>query len=121
MSSLAKPLPLSTLNTPSDSAQFPFETIAELKPMEDVVGPRRAVESVRFAIGMRHGSYKIFALGPEGTGKHSLISRFLERTAVDEALPSDWCYVDYFAEPHRPRAICLAASRGRPFQVCPSI
>ena len=111
-----KPLPTSALYTACNPDGFSFETTADIDPVEDVIGQDRAVEAVRFAIGMKHHGFNLFAMGPEGTGKYSLIRRFLELRAEREPVPDDWCYVNDFEEPHRPRAVRLPPGRGVPFR-----
>ena len=97
-----------------DPEQFEFETTAELEPLNEIVGQDRAVEAVRFSMGMAHEGYNLFALGPQGTGKSSLVRGFLERAAAARPVPDDWCYVNNFVEPHRPNAMRLPPGRGRP-------
>ena len=80
-----KPLPTSALYTACNPDGVSFETTADIDPVEDVIGQDRAVEAVRFAIGMKHHGFNLFAMGPEGTGKYSLIRRFLEIRAEKEA------------------------------------
>ncbi|MDX9859515.1 MAG: ATP-binding protein [Rhodospirillales bacterium] len=109
-----KPLPPEALYTACDPKDFPFATTAEIDPVEDVIGQDRAVEAVRFAIGMKHHGFNLFAMGPEGTGKSSLIRRFLELRAASEAVPDDWAYVNNVDDPHRPRALRLPPGRAAP-------
>lgn len=101
------PLAPEALYTACDLSRLPFATTAELVPVDYVVGQDRAVAAIRFAIGMRHEGYNLFALGPEGSGKYTVVRRFLDKAAAAESVPSDWCYVNNFAEPHRPLAISL--------------
>ncbi|MDP6428599.1 MAG: ATP-binding protein [Rhodospirillales bacterium] len=109
-------VPLSTemLYTACDSGGLGFKTTAELEPLDHFVGQDRAVEAVKFGIGMRRDGYNLFAFGPEGTGKSSLVKNFLETSSAEEPVPGDWCYVNNFAEPHKPRALSLPPGRGRP-------
>lgn len=109
-----RPLAPKFLYTPCNPDDFPFATTAEIDPVEDVIGQDRAVSAVRFAIGMKHHGFNLFAMGPEGTGKFSLIRRFLELRAADEPVPDDWCYVNNFDEPHRPRVLRLPPGRAAP-------
>jgi predicted ATP-dependent protease len=109
-----KPLAPDALYTRCDPADFPFATTAEIDPVEDVIGQDRAVEAVRFAIGMKHHGFNLFAMGPEGTGKYSLIRRFLDLHAAGEPVPDDWAYVNNFDDPHRPQALRLPAGRAAP-------
>ena len=122
MTDSAKRISGAALYTACDPNQFDFETTADIAaadsadigPLENVFGQDRAVEAVRFAVGMRHQGYNLFAHGEEGTGKYSLVRRFLERQAADEPMPGDWCYINNFVESHRPRALRLPPGRGRP-------
>ena len=107
-----RPLPVESLRRACDPAQFRFATTAELKPVHLPIGQPRAVEALRFGLGMRAEGYDLFALGPQGSGKHTTVVQFLEAQAAGEPVPPDWCYVNNFATPHRPRALRLAPSRG---------
>jgi len=111
----ARPLPPEALYTACDVGELPFETTAELQPFDDVVGQDRAGEAVRFAIGMNHSGYNLFALGPAGTGKYTFVRRHVEKSVAEWPTPSDWCYVHNFTEPHRPRALGLPPGKARPF------
>lgn len=107
------PLPPEKLYTVCDPQQFSFATTGELKPLDEFVGQPRAVSAVKFAVGMERDGYNLFAFGPEGTGKASLVRRFLEQNASAHQIPSDWVYVHNFAEPHKPRALKLPPAAGR--------
>ena len=116
MSSVVKPLEPSVLYTVCSKAHLDFKTTKDLKPHDSVIGQARAVESIRFAIGMRHEGYNLFAFGPEGTGKSSTVLRFLRREAKTQSAPSDWCYVNNFEEPHKPRALALPMGKASPLR-----
>jgi lon-related putative ATP-dependent protease len=60
---------------------------------------------------MRAAGYNVFVLGPAGMGKRTLVREVLEG-APTVAPPSDWCYVNNFKQPHRPRALELPTGRG---------
>jgi lon-related putative ATP-dependent protease len=94
--------------SPSD---FGFETTSELEELTEIVGQDRAVEAIRFGIGMRRDGYNLFLLGPSGTGKRTTVTKFLEQKAASEPVPSDWCYVTNFEVPHKPQAIELPAGK----------
>jgi lon-related putative ATP-dependent protease len=102
-----KPLAPELLFRRCDPALFAFETTAEVEPLEEILGQKRAVDAVTFGIGMRREGYNLFVLGPPGIGKHSLARQFLDRQAAAEPVPPDWCYVNNFDNPHRPRALKL--------------
>ena len=100
----------------TDLSKLDFETTAELADLPGAVGQERAMEALKFGIGMQHGGYNIFALGPTGTGKHSFIQQFFEREAAAAAPPADWCYLNNFAQTHQPHAIKLPAGKGKEFR-----
>ncbi len=109
-----EPLSPEALFSPCDPGQFKFKTTADLPPLEELIGQDRAVEAVRFGIGIRRDGYNLFAAGPAGTGKHTLIGEFLQRQARGEPVPDDWCYLYNFDDPRRPRALRMPAGRGQP-------
>lgn len=111
------PLPAAALYRVCDPAQFDFATTADLPGESGGPGPalgqERAVEAIRFAIGMRHRGFNLFALGEEGTGRRNLILGHLREAAAARPPSDDWVYVENFAEAARPRAVRLPAGRGR--------
>jgi lon-related putative ATP-dependent protease len=113
--SLPPVLPLSPdqLYRVCDPAGLPFATTAELPDSEEPLGQDRAVESIRFAIGMRHRGFNLFALGPEGTGRRSLVMQYLLQAAARQPVPDDWVYVHDFGDGHRPRALRMPAGRAQ--------
>ncbi len=93
-----------------------FESTHDLEALEEIVAQDRAVQAISFGIGIHSAGFNLFALGPPGTGKATAVRRFLSREAAKLPTPPDWCYVNNFADPHRPRAIRLPAGRARTFQ-----
>ncbi len=107
-----KALDATALYTHCDPNRLTFETTAELADLADVVGQPRATDAIRFGIGIRRDGYNLFALGAPGTGRHAVTRQFLEHQAASESVPSDWCYVNNFRQPHKPRALRLPAGMG---------
>ncbi len=95
-----------------DGSQFSFQTTAELPDLAEVIGQPRAVEAIRFGMGMSSQGYNMYALGPSGTGKSTTIRQFLVQEAAKQPVPDDWCYVHNFKEPDKPRALRLPAGMG---------
>ncbi|MGB5540262.1 MAG: ATP-binding protein [Gammaproteobacteria bacterium] len=95
-----------------DPAQFGFRTTDELEDLTEIIGQPRAVDAVRFGMGIRHKGYNLFAFGPTGTGKHALVQRYAREQAALEPLPPDWCYVNNFHDPHKPCKLRLPPTRG---------
>ena len=108
------PLPLQAqqLYQSCDHEQFGFKTTADLEDLTEIIGQMRAMDAIRFGTGIRHDGYNLFVLGPSGIGKNSVVRRFLEKKAGDERKPDDWCYVNNFAQPHKPRVLRLPSGRG---------
>ncbi|MCJ7796280.1 MAG: AAA family ATPase, partial [Thermoleophilia bacterium] len=89
---------------------------AELPELVEIIGQARAVTSVDFGIGIRSEGYNIYALGPEGTGKTTTVTRFLEREAATLPVPDDWVYVHNFSLPHQPNVIRIPPGRAGEFR-----
>jgi len=106
------PLPLKALRNACDASHFTFDTTAELQPLSELPGQKRAIGAIQFGLGIRREGYNLFALGPMGIGKLSLIRHFTAQQATQQASASDWVYVHNFVEPHKPRALGLPAGRG---------
>jgi len=106
------PLPPERLYTRCDTGRFDFETTADLEELSEIIGQERALAAVRFGIGMRREGYNLFVLGPSGTGKTTAVRQYLEQQVRDAPRPDDWCYVNRFDDPQRPRALRLPAGRG---------
>ena len=88
----------------------------DLEDLTDVVGQERAVAAIQLGLGMQGPGYNIYALGPEGIGKHTLARRLIDARAKDEPRPFDWCYVSNFANPRKPYLLQLNAGRGATFR-----
>ena len=95
-----------------DPEQFDFTTTEDLEDLSDVIGQPRAVEAVRFGIGILHKGYNLFAFGPTGSGKHAMVQRYATDKAKSGECPPDWCYVNNFQQPHKPRILSMPAGRG---------
>jgi len=96
----------------TDPSQFGFETTDEVEDLTEVIGQPRAVEAMEFGMAIEEKGYNIYAMGPPGIGKQSLMRQFFEERARDEPAPSDWCYVNNFEDDHKPNAIELPAGLG---------
>jgi predicted ATP-dependent protease len=107
---------LERLRRRCDPGRLPFATTAELEADREALGQRRALEAIELGIGMRREGYNLFAMGPEGLGRHTLVRARLEAQAAGLSTPSDWCYVYNFETPHRPRALRLPAGRAPEFR-----
>jgi predicted ATP-dependent protease len=108
----ARPLPAALLYRRCDPADLPFDMCSELPDAPVEIGQERAAEAVRFAIRMRAKGYNVYALGDSGTGRHELVAKLLHDKAATEKTPPDWCYVNNFDDPQKPRCLSLPAGEG---------
>lgn len=107
-----KPLSQEILRPSCDPQQFTFETTAELEELTEILGQSRALDAVRFGIGMKRDGYNLYALGPAGIGKHTVVQQVLEKQAQQQTAADDWCYVHNFQDHQKPVALRLSAGRG---------
>lgn len=114
--SVVQPLDPEALYKACDPSQFSFETTSDINGEHEIIGQNRAVEAVRFGMGMEHAGYNIYAMGPAGTGKRTLLERFFKERAKQEPAPSDWCYVYNFDTEYRPKVIRLPSGKGMEFR-----
>lgn len=98
-----------------DASKFDFNTTAELEERLSALGQDRAISAVELGIHIQSRGYNLFCLGPEGTGKTSLVKRVLEKEASKRKTPDDWAYVYNFDEPYKPRAIRFPAGEATEF------
>ncbi len=96
--------------------ELPFATTAEVEELTRYIGQDRALEAVEFGISMRHRGFNLFVIGPEGSGRHSVVQSFINRQAEGEPTPSDWCYVFNFDLPHKPLALEFPPKQGPVFR-----
>ena len=109
-------LPVEALRRRCDPARFPFKTTDKAEPIDGVLGQDRAVAAIEFGIGIKRPGYNLFALGPPGTGRHTLVREFLQAAAAGQPVPPDLCYINNFSEPQKPKVMALPAGRAAPLR-----
>jgi lon-related putative ATP-dependent protease len=98
-----------------DPALFGFGTTADLEELRELIGQPRAVEALHFGMGIGTDGYNIYAMGPAGTRKREFVQELFQKRAKSERVPNDWCYVNNFDQPGKPRAISLPPGMGTQF------
>jgi len=106
------PLPAAALRQLCDPKSLNFKSTAELEPVDELIGQKRALSAIEFGTRIGHDGFNIFALGPTRSGRHGAIRKLLERKAAPEPVPDDWVYVNNFTNPDRPKAIRLPSGVG---------
>ena len=109
---LGEALAPSLLYRRCDPSELPFELCSELEEAPGLIGQERAVEALNFAVRMRAKGYNVYALGATGTGRHGMVEDLLRQRAGNQPTPPDWCYVNNFDDPQRPRSLRLPSGRG---------
>jgi lon-related putative ATP-dependent protease len=109
-------LPSDELRCKCDSSLFAFKSTEEIDPLDDVIGQTRAVQAIDFGLNMHSPGYNIFVTGIDGTGKTTIVGDIARRFAKDRKTPSDWCMVNNFADPYRPKAIELPPGKAHNFK-----
>lgn len=107
-----KALTLDDLPNCCDAKQFDFETTNDLETLSEIIGQERALESIRFGLGMKSEGYNLYVLGPPGVGKFTAINHYLQSLARRGPVPADWCYVNNFKNAAKPLRIELPPGRG---------
>lgn len=98
-----------------DPSKFDFNSTADLEERLSALGQDRAIHAVELGIHIKSRGYNLFCLGPEGTGKTSLVKRILEKEAKNRKTPDDWAYVYNFEEPYKPIAMNFPAGQAVEF------
>lgn len=95
-----------------DPQQFSFKSTEELTELSEIIGQERATRAIDFGIEMPCQGYNIYALGPSGSGRATVIKEFLQRKASTGEVPDSWAYVNNFDDPYQPRALRLPSDKG---------
>ncbi len=88
---------------------FDFQDTSELKPLDTIIGQKRAVEAIDFGLNMKGSEYNIFVTGLEGTGKSTIVRKLVQEHALDHETPQDLCLVNNFDDAYCPVVIEMPA------------
>ncbi|CAB1367834.1 Lon protease family protein [Denitratisoma oestradiolicum] len=105
-------LPPEQLYRRCDPALLDFETTDQLEAGIESLDQPRATEAVELGIAMKQPGYNVFVLGEPGSGRHALVKRLIAGGTLDQSAPPDWCYVNNFDTPEKPRLLRLPPGRG---------
>jgi predicted ATP-dependent protease len=110
-----QPLGGEKLYRPTNLANLYFLTTAELQPIDGLVGQTRALEAIQFGTKVEKAGFNLFVIGPNGARMQDAVKAVLAEEARQKPSPSDWVYVNNFADPDRPVALQLPGGRARKF------
>jgi lon-related putative ATP-dependent protease len=95
-----------------DPKVFKFKSTAEIEPLDEVIGQKRAVQAIEFGLNMKNPEYNIFVTGIEGTGKSTITTDITRKHAKTLPTPQDCCMVNNFQDPYRPKPLVVPAGKG---------
>ncbi len=110
------PLNYRHLRQQLDITQLGFKTTKKIKPLSEFIGQERALSALNFGININKKGYNLYAMGPAGIGKHSLVVTLLKNRVAELPVPPDWCYIYNFDLPEKPLALQLPAGKGAVLQ-----
>ncbi|BCN93590.1 ATP-dependent protease [Thiomicrorhabdus immobilis] len=99
-----------------DLSELEFETTSDLESLTENLGQDRAMDALKFGVGMKHEGYNLFVLGSTGLGKNTTVKALLKEQAKHAQPPFDWCYVNNFEFPEKPLVLKLPKGRGKSLQ-----
>ncbi|NLV73769.1 MAG: AAA family ATPase [Chloroflexi bacterium] len=90
-----------------------FGNTSEIEPLDRIIGQDRAIQAIDFGIDIDSAGYNIFAVGPAGSGRTTVVRQFLEQRASLRPAPQDWCYVNNFRDARYPQALALLCGESK--------
>lgn len=109
-------LDVSELKRYTNPDSLPKHSRARLPKPDISFGQSRAIKAINTALDIRANGYHVFAVGENGLGKRTLITRLLAERASTMPTPNDWVYVHNFEDSRRPIAIDFPAGLAKSFQ-----
>ncbi len=109
-------LPVSALKKIIDLKDFDFKTTKDIAPLSTVIGQKRAVSSITFALEMDESGYNVFVTGSYGTGRTTIVTDLLNQAAKSRPAPPDWVFVYNFSNPDEPNALRLPSGEAVKFK-----
>ena len=105
-------VPLGKLRWRCDPESFPFNTTADLTPLDGIIGQERAQKALALGVEIASAGYNIYVCGVPGTGRLTAVQQLLSTRQAGGTPPPDLCYVFAFKHPERPRLLTLPAGQG---------
>ena len=86
-------VPLEKLRWRCDPESFPFDTTADLPPLEGIIGQERAQKALALGVEIARAGYNIYVCGVPGTGRLTAVQQLLSTCQERATSPPDLCYV----------------------------
>ena len=104
------------LSAKFDLPQYDDGNKKQIDGSAQLIGQDRALNAIELSAGIADNNFNMFVLGPSGYGKHTAVQNALSKHAAGKSVPSDWIYVNNFADPGSPIAIELPAGMAGRFK-----
>jgi hypothetical protein len=112
-----KELSYDQLRVVCPESMFEYPSTKEIPELTEIIGQERTIEVITFGIEIDSDGFNIFAIGPSGAGKTTIIQQFVFEKARGKHIPNDWCYVYNFDEEYKPRCLRLPTGKGSEFRM----
>ncbi len=99
-----------------DAGSFSALREAMDRHQKGIIGQKRAVRALQFGLGNRAPGFNVYVSASDGDAKFPVIEHFLRSMVQQDPMPSDWCYVNNFADPYCPNALCLPRGMAKKFK-----
>ncbi|TXR54588.1 Lon protease family protein [Reinekea thalattae] len=113
MATKALALEATALRANIDLTHLAIETTEDLEGISSFLGQPRAKKSLEFGIAMHGGGYNLYVMGEAGTGRQSLVSKYVRELAEAQQAPSEWAYINNFDNSREPFSLELPATCGK--------
>lgn len=110
-----KPLAPSKLRRICNLKKLQFKSTENLPNIKKVICQDRAIHALTFGLEIQNHGFNIYALGPTGIGKNTVVLKYLEKEAKTKPTPPDWLYINNFESGDKPKKMQLPAGKGREF------
>ncbi len=92
--------------------QLNFKSTSELTSLSTIIGQSRALDSVDFGVNIEGNGYNLFVMGDTGSGKYTLVKRFLDEHVQLRPHGKDWGYLHNFTDSQKPWFLELPTGLG---------
>lgn len=106
------PLPPEQLRWRINDNRLDFRSTKELEPVTGVIGQPIAREAMRFGLQSHAPGQNIYVRGLSGTGRMTLVHSLLAELKPPARRRCDYCYINNFKRPDRPRLLTLPSGQG---------
>lgn len=109
-------LPVERLRTRCRAEDLGLVTTADITELPGASLQQRALSALQMGVRIASPTHNVYVMGEPGSGRHAFVQEALRRDAGSGRVPDDWCYVNRFDDPQRPRALRLPHGRGSVFK-----